>query len=339
MEDAPEHEGLATVMHARKSIAGALILVFVGAPLLFAGCSSDSKAEIEALRAYGKSDSGRTTEVKVPSGILKFRDETVNTVPDDVHFSSDPESVVRLAWSLERYTPEVDALMHPDAADVTVSVASGGSSATLVKSTDQSESLTTGMDSFYLGIPSGGSELKVKVEFDGVVQEVVLGDPIDSNGSVMDRYSLADGESPVPCALDDFDPEGPASSDLDCFGRYLRLPYLAERGWAAAETEWVVVDVGLSLPLRLDSSTGGAPRFVPESVVVGVDSSAAPEDAEPIAVSDGRSDSVESVWRTGIGQPFSIPLKVELYAIMESDSPSGDAPEQLYRTTGVVVVK
>ncbi|MBC7275628.1 hypothetical protein [Nocardioides sp.] len=339
MEDAPEHEGLTTVMQARKSIASALIVVFVGLSFFLAGCSSDSKAEIEAIRAYGELDSGRITEVKVPSGILKFRDEPVDSFPDEVRFSSDPESVVRLAWSLERYSPEVDALMHPDAADVTISIASGGSSAKLVKSADQSESLTTGMDSFYLGIPPGDSELELKVDFDGVVQTVSLGDPIDSNGSVMEQYSFAGGESAVSCALDDFGREGPTSSELDCSGQYLRLPYLAERGWAAPETEWVVADVELSVPLRLNSSTGGAPRFVPESVVVGVDSSAAPEDAEPIAVGDGRSDSVESVWRTSIGQSFSIPLEVELYAKVESDSPSGGAPEQLYRTTGEVVVK
>lgn len=339
MEDAPEHEGLTTVMQARKSIARALIVGFVGLSFCLAGCSNDSKGEIEAHRAYGELDSGRITEVKVPSGILKFRDEPVDTVPGDVRFSGDPKSVVRLAWSLERYAPEVDALMHPDAADVTISVASGGSTATLVKSTDQSESLTTGMDSFYLGIPSGESELEVMVDFDGVVQKVSLGDPIDSSGSVMDQYSLAGGRLPVSCALADFGPEGPESSELDCTGQYLRLPYLAERGWAAPETEWVVADVELGLPLRLNSSTGGAPRFVPESVVVGVDSSAAPEDAETIAVSDGRSDSVESVWRTSIGQSFSIPLEVELYAKEESDSPSGDAPEQIYQTTGEVVVK
>lgn len=319
-------------------MASALILGFSGLSYSLAGCSSDSKTEIEAFRSYGKLDAGRITEIKVPSGVLKFRDESVDSVPDEVNFSSDPERVVRLGWSLERYAPEVDALMHPETADVEISISSGGSSATLVNSADQSESLTTGTDSFYLGIPSGESEPEIRVEFDGVSQEIALGDSIDSTGSVMDHYSLDGGGDSASCTLDDFGRKGPSSSELDCSGHYLRLPYLAEEGWATPGTEWVVVDVGLSHPLRLNSSTGGAPRFVPESVVVGVDSSATPEGVESVSVSDGRSDSVESVWRTDTGESLSVPIKVELYAKLESDSPSGDAAEQLYRSAGVVLV-
>lgn len=225
-------------------------LAVLGASLVgvaaLAACGDDTGPVLDERPA---SVTGHELEVRVPSAEIAFTVGDPESSVDDVD-APDGHVIVPIAWSVTRQPAGPFSGLT---GETQVEVVAGEDTVPLTTIDDRS-----GADeSAYVVLPGEGTDVDLRVTYDGVTQTVTTdGEP--DHGAAAPYYESTGEGVDLPCGPSVW---GRADIELACSARGWVLPYVPDEGWAPEGSAFVVVEPRLVLQRVVDGRQRSAVAF------------------------------------------------------------------------------
>lgn len=276
-------------LHAlRPRVVGACVVAFL-LPLL-AACGDDtpsgdlSVGDVVPARLGDQFEGGRHATVAVPTGRLEIWADKATDTADrkdtrqlQALDAPDGATLVPITWKFLDDFPAAQPFVHSDAHPVVDLVTEGST----YRMPTPNERLPEG-ESFYVVVDGDGSEVSMKVAFDGVSQMVDLRTGKRSSPErAAPLYHLdADKQRPQDCGSSTWDHPDLTLPDYNCdVTTQLLLPYAAGR-WAPEGKQYLAIEVKTELrSWSVIDGTGGGAFFVGTSSRLSAELDHEPADA------------------------------------------------------------